>query len=302
LKLSTRLTLAMVMLVLFAIAVTGILTYRNLLGVAVPRSLERLEQHVQLVVTELEAVVRAARANVLAFATAESAGSAVDPSSGKAANERRELASRFSAAVTARPWYDELRIIGVADGGREIVRVDRSGAGGATRTVPDAELQRDGDRDYFQKTIALATGEVYVSPIELKQKQGGIQIPHVPIMRVATPLFAADDRRLGIVIVDLDLRSVFARIRASVRQASHTYLVNEAGDYLVHPDPNREFGFQLGSPARVQDDYPGLLQLLQTNATESRVIHDRSGERVGLAWQILQLEGGPRIAAIETLP
>jgi PAS domain S-box-containing protein len=301
-KLSTRLTLAMVMLVLFAIAVTGILTYRNLLGVAVPRSLERLEQHVQLVVTELEARVRAARANVLAFAMAESAGRAVDPSSGIAANERRELASRFSATASARPWYDELRIIGVADGGREIVRVDRSGAGGATRTVPDAELQRDGDRDYFQKTIALARGEVYVSPIELKQEQGVIQTPHVPIMRVATPLFAADDRRLGIVIVDLDLRSVFAGIRASARQASHAYLVNEAGDYLVHPDPNREFGFQLGSPARVQDDYPGLLQLLQTNATESRVMHDRAGERVGLAWQILRLDSGPRIAAIETLP
>jgi hypothetical protein len=47
-KLSTRLTMAMVALVLFAIAVTGILTYRNLLGVAVPRSLERLDGHVQL--------------------------------------------------------------------------------------------------------------------------------------------------------------------------------------------------------------------------------------------------------------
>ena len=52
-KLSTRLTMAMVALVLFAIAVTGILTYRNLLGVAVPRSLERLDGHVQLLAAEL---------------------------------------------------------------------------------------------------------------------------------------------------------------------------------------------------------------------------------------------------------
>jgi len=42
-KLSTRLTLAMVGLVLFTTAATGILAYRNLLGVAVPRSLERLD-------------------------------------------------------------------------------------------------------------------------------------------------------------------------------------------------------------------------------------------------------------------
>jgi hypothetical protein len=43
-KLSTRLTLAMVGLVLFTTAVTGILAYRNLLGIAQPRSLERLDQ------------------------------------------------------------------------------------------------------------------------------------------------------------------------------------------------------------------------------------------------------------------
>jgi hypothetical protein len=52
-KLSTRLTIAMVALVLFTTAVTGILTYRSLLGVAVPRSLERLAGHVQLLATEL---------------------------------------------------------------------------------------------------------------------------------------------------------------------------------------------------------------------------------------------------------
>jgi NADH:ubiquinone oxidoreductase subunit K len=60
--------MAMVGLVLFAIAVTGILTYRNLLDVAVPRSLQRLGGHVELVAAELQAVVSAARADVLAFA------------------------------------------------------------------------------------------------------------------------------------------------------------------------------------------------------------------------------------------
>ena len=46
---------------------------------------------------------------------------------------------------------------------------------------PDAELQRDGDQDYFQKTIALAAGDVYISPIELKQTRGA------PARRVFRP-------------------------------------------------------------------------------------------------------------------
>jgi NADH:ubiquinone oxidoreductase subunit K len=208
-KLSTRLTMAMVSLVLFAIAVTGILTYRNLLDVAVPRSLERLDGHVQLLAAELQAVVRAARADVLAFAVEQMAsggsGDIADASNVFAAAERRQLTSRFSAELTAKSWYDEWRIVGAADGGREIIRVDRSGAGGASRAAPDSELQRDGDQDYFQKTIALAAGDVYISPIELKQTRGAAGT-RVPTMRVAAPLIAADGRRFGIVIADLDLR------------------------------------------------------------------------------------------------
>ena len=180
-KLSTRLTIAMVALVLVTIAVTGALTYRNLLSIAVPRSLERLGGHVQLLATELEAVVRGARADVLAFAVDEmvdgGSGDITDRSSIFAAVERRRLASRFSAELTAKPWYDDLRIIGIADGGREIVRVNRSGAGGAIRAVSDAELQRDSDRDYFEKTITLAAGDVYISPVELRQNQGAVEVP-----------------------------------------------------------------------------------------------------------------------------
>jgi len=304
-KLSTRLTMAMVALVLFAIAVTGILTYRNLLDVAVPRSLERLDGHVQLLAAELQAVVRAARADVLAFAVEQMAsggsGDIADASNVFAAAERRQLTSRFSAELTAKSWYDEWRIVGAADGGREIIRVDRSGAGGASRAAPDSELQRDGDQDYFQKTIALAAGDVYISPIELKQTRGAAGT-RVPTMRVAAPLIAADGRRFGIVIADLDLRPVFDRIRATARQGSRIYVVNEAGDFLLHPDPNRQFAFQRGSPARVQDDYPGLMELLQSDEATPRVLNDRAGERFGVAWQKLRLGGGPRIAAIEALP
>jgi NADH:ubiquinone oxidoreductase subunit K len=134
-KLSTRLTVAMVALVLFTAGATGILIYRNVLGVALPRSLERLGAHVQLLATELEAVVRGARADVLALAVDEmvhgSSGDIGDRSNVFAVAQRRLLASRFSAELTAKPWYDELRIIGIADSGREIVSVDRSGAGGA---------------------------------------------------------------------------------------------------------------------------------------------------------------------------
>jgi hypothetical protein len=243
---------------------------------------------------------------VLAFAVEQMAsggsGDIGDASNVFASAERRQLTSRFSAELTAKPWYHEWRIVGAEDGGREIIRVDRSGAGGASRAAPDAELQRDGDQDYLQKTIALAAGDVYISPIELKQGRGAPGTARVPTMRVAAPLIAADGRRFGLVIADLDLRPVFDRIRATARQGSRIYVVNDAGDFLLHPDPNREFAFQRGSAARVQDDYPALTEFLQSDDATPRVFNDRSGERFGVAWQKVRLGGGPRVAAIEALP
>ncbi|MGC1575979.1 MAG: hypothetical protein WA813_07605, partial [Beijerinckiaceae bacterium] len=47
-----------------------------------------------------------------------------------------------------------------------------------------------GDRPYFKETIKLAENEIYVSPIDLNQENGAVEIPDVPTLRVATPIFA----------------------------------------------------------------------------------------------------------------
>src|SRR5262249_43645535 len=150
--------------------------------------------------------------------------------------------------------------------------------GGAIRAVSDAELQRDGDRDYFEKTIALAASDVYISPIELRQNQGVVEVPHVPIMRVAAPVFAPDGRRLGIVVANLDLRPVFDRIRGAARQSSRIYVVNDSGDYLLHPDPNREFGFQLGSSSVIDRRWHGNHPRGRGRRLGSQVCHDPDPE------------------------
>src|SRR5262245_15981253 len=99
---------------------------------------------------------------------------------------------------------------------------------------------------------------------------------------------------LELYIANLELRPVFDCIRWDARPCSHIYVVNDTGDFLLHPDPNREFGFQVGSPARVSDEYPGLMEFLQSDSREPRIIKNRSGEDIGVAWQKLRLGGGPR--------
>src|ERR1700754_2158508 len=63
LTLTTRLAIAMIMLVTIAVFAVGYLSYRNLEQALLPRVLERIETHSRLVATDLQSYVRGARAD-----------------------------------------------------------------------------------------------------------------------------------------------------------------------------------------------------------------------------------------------
>src|SRR5215831_8450333 len=197
--LQARLTAAMVALVLLTALTVGLLTYRNVESTVLPRALDRLSAHVQLRAADLEASVRGARADVIGFRSANTIAGIVEATlaggthpvdHATTAQWAGRLATRFAAELAAKPTYYEYRVI--AADGREIVRVDRTGPGETIRIVPENELPRQDERDYFQRAIRAAPGEVDVSPIELCRRGGVIRVPHVPIFRVSTPFFAPD--------------------------------------------------------------------------------------------------------------
>jgi PAS domain S-box-containing protein len=310
-RLSTRLTVAMVALVLLATTAVGVLTDRNIEAFALPRALDRLDMQADLLGSELAASVRGARNDVIGFRSSNGVidimtahlGRGTDPTAPATEMERRRrLGQRLEAELATKPNYHEFRYIGVEDGGRELVRVDHYGPDGSTRIVPDGELLRKGDHDFFTETIGLPAGGVYVSPVELQVHNGVIATPHVPVLRVGTPVHMPDGRPFGILLIDVDMGPAFARIRSTPIEGGRNYVVNEQGDYLVHLDPEREFGFKFGRPSRIQDDFPGLSEILETDDTSPRVVEDRAGTRFGVGIEILRLAEGPRVAVIQAVP
>jgi PAS domain S-box-containing protein len=309
-KLSTRMALAMVALVLLTAVTLGLLTYSNIVALILPRALDRLETHARLTAMVLEASLRGARADAIGFQaaigvhnlmTAHLEGSPAAPNAAES-EWRRRLGLRFAAELAGKPDYLEFRVIGVDDGGRELVRVDRSGPGGTIRMVPQAELQRQGDQDYFKKTLALPANEIFVSSIDLNRESGGIETPPIPTFRTAAPIAGPDGTTLGIVVINVDLRPAIARLRNGVVGNTRVYVVNETGDYLVHPDRTREFGFERGKPDRIQDDFPDFAEFLLKPDAQPQLVEDRSGQRFGIGWESVRLAGGPGVTVIEANP
>ena len=116
------------------------------------------------------------------------------------------------------------------------------------------------------------------------------------------PVAAPDGTPFGILIVNVDLRKVFETIRQAATGGQQLYVVNERGDFLVHPDRAREFGFDLGKSFRWQGEFPGFAALLGSAVGGSGVVDDFSKGRIGMAMSSVQLAGGPRVAVLETIP
>lgn len=301
----------MIALVAVAISAVGWLNYRSLEQAILPRVLDRTETHSRLVAFDLQSYIRGARGDVASFRSAAALNGlirarlagGIDPVDGLSEKAwQGRMAERLLAELDAKPSYAQFRIIGIEDGGREILRIDHSGPNGAIRLVPDGELQRKGDRPYFSGTLGKRASEIYVSALDLNQENGVIETPHVPTLRIGTPLLGPDAKPFGILIVNIDMRPALARVRSSVRKDGGIYVVNRRGDYLLHPDPAREFGSELGAPTDWRADFPDLAASSGTTQDMSRVVPDRAGRPSVAVLAPAFLADEEWVGIIETVP
>src|SRR6266851_2048640 len=297
-KLSTRLTLAMVSLVVVTTSVLSFITYHSITQAAVPRALDRLATKAVLCASKLESALNVARQDVMVV---QGSTGVIQMGVARAANPlkpvsdlplRESIAARLLAALAAKPEYSQLRVIGVANGGRELLRVDRRGPGGAPRIVPEAELVQTGERDYFKRAIGQSKSDVFVSPIEL-QKEGATEGPAVPLLHVGVPLLTPSGQPWGISVIDFDIGPKFDRIRVEGGRENQVFVTSATGDYLLHPDRSREFAFETGAAVRIQHDFPGFDEAIAGGAAnDSGIWQDRSGVRFGVGWARVPLAGG----------
>ncbi|MDB9528300.1 methyl-accepting chemotaxis protein [Oscillatoria sp. CS-180] len=182
------------------------------------------------------------------------ANGGTDPQSDATYEEWAEqLQAIFAAKIEDVPQYMQLRYIDAA--GNELVRVDS--VDGAPSIIPNAQLQNKGDRDYFISTTSLSAGEMYVSALNLNREQGAIEEPYRPVIRYATPIVDESGQQQGIVIANVFGNAFLEELESTETQypGEELFLVNESGYYLSHPDPAKEWGFDLGHEETLAKDF-----------------------------------------------
>ena len=204
----------------------------------------------------------------------------IDPVDGSTEQQWRErMATLFTEMLRAKPQYSQIRFIGVADGGREVVRAARDVECGDVLVVPDPELQQKGQEPYFGATTRLRPGEVYLTEINLNREHGTVVIPHTPVMRAAVPIYESDGVVFGIMIINRFMGSEFRELSQHLASGQTLMLTNERGEFLLHPDPSRTFGFDLGKSFRIQQEYPQLKGALDPAAPGQTAIVESTAGR-----------------------
>ncbi len=189
---------------------------------------------------------------------------------------RARLQVLFTGLLDNKPAYLQGRYIGAADGGRELVRVQRAAVGDPVLTVGAASMQRKSAEPYFRAAVALAPGEVFVSNINLNRENGRIQEPHVPVVRAATPIVdESTGEPFGVVVLNLHASLLSTELTTNVSPDERRYVIDSEGHYIVHPDPDREYGFE-GDPGAAYRDFPRLEAVMAgTDPGSAQIVGDR---------------------------
>jgi PAS domain S-box-containing protein len=156
--------------------------------------------------------------------------------------------------LESRASYFQVAFIGTRDKGREMVRANQ--LEGIISETSKAQLQQMGDKFYIKEALALPPGKIFISGINLYKENGAIYTPHLPSIMAALPVYGQQSQVIGILQVYMDLSPTFNNLKALAGQHTSLYLTNNLGDYLIHPQSGKSFGFELGKRWLLQHDFP----------------------------------------------
>ncbi|MFT6896649.1 MAG: hypothetical protein ACJA13_001052 [Paraglaciecola sp.] len=171
------------------------------------------------------------------------ANNGVDPISGNTLEQwRQRLAVILRAFISNHSEYQQIRFLDVK--GDELVRVHRI-VNGEVSIVPESALQNKAHSLYVKEAAKLKAGQTYYSGVSLNREYGAIQLPHMPVLRMATPVFSTDANVSGVLVLNLSTEELFHGI-ASQTNGVQRAIADDQGYFIKHAEPSKTFGFDMG--------------------------------------------------------
>jgi len=241
LSLRGRITLLVGTITLLTALFVGISGYLQSVRMAEENGLTDLQAEARVVASRVSETFRTTHQNaeIVSFTppieglarAAENGG--VDPLDGSTTELWRSRLERiFTALMAANPEYTQVRLIGLEDDGRELVRVNRTPLG--LEPVELADLQQKGAEPYFAVGATLPLGDALSTRITLNRENGAVDPRVTPTMRTIIPVFTHDGQRFGMLVINLDYETMVGNMLEELAPRHQTILATQDGDFAVY--------------------------------------------------------------------
>lgn len=174
---------------------------------------------------------------------------------------KNQLAEIFVHLLQTHAEYSQIRLISTRHHGKELVRVDKDRD--SIKIIDAHQLQEKNHFPYVFETMRLAADQIYTSQINLNQELGTHLGYGKPTVRIAAPIKTDDGNNLAVIVINVDLDNLFKTLAADIPNDLQLLLTNNKGDYLLHPEPEKSFGFERGRTFLIQDDIANIQPLLE---------------------------------------
>ncbi len=176
----------------------------------------------------------------------------------------------FQSFMQTNAMYMQLRVLDTE--GWEVIRINRDNNGNVSLSHQQ-DLQRKHQSDYFIETMKLPDNRYYVSKLNLNREHGEIQQPFTPVIRYALPMIDQNGKRHGIIILNVFAEQFLGAVSALTdiddQQGDAFFVINQDGYFLLHPQIEKTFGFELSHASNITDHHNMLWQALQKGNTSS---------------------------------
>lgn len=262
-----KLILSSIFLVLSSAGVVGGIFYTKTTDILVNNALIRITQDIKEAGSRLLQVVNSHDEDVLFLASTPPFQGIIRARSGAGIDQKdttsytqwtARLETIFESLLERKNNYHMIRFIDHS--GKELVSVYREEDHRIVH-VKEQQLQNKAHRSYVKDTLKLANGDIYISEINLNREFGEVVLPYKEVFRISTPIYDERSNKLaGMVIVTFEIGSELRDIqrRISKRGDGVIYITNDSGGYLLHPEEEKTYGFDLEKRFRIQEDIPQL--------------------------------------------
>ncbi|MCL9774844.1 GGDEF domain-containing protein [Vibrio methylphosphonaticus] len=172
------------------------------------------------------------------------------------------LSSIIAAVIQNDVIFNSISVIDRAQSHQEILRLERNQQQNVIQVDSD-ELNNLAHISFYTQAFAFHPHEIFVSPISMHYDRISHPKP-VPFVFVIYPLPTLNKRDLSLLIA-IDIEQLMENATSIMDAPSTFFITNTDGDYLLHSDNDKQFGYTRGKIEQIQQDHPVAFNTISEN-------------------------------------